>query len=69
MKSATALKISLLIIVLALLTSCASSQSYSAASDPCSFQNQKKIDNRKGKRVEAPPSKTTPIGGNYRIRG
>ncbi|MDR1951233.1 MAG: hypothetical protein LBP96_03275 [Bacteroidales bacterium] len=69
MKLATVLKVSLLLIVLGLLASCASSNQpayRSSVPDHCQFQPHKKVSSKK--KVDAPPSRVTPIGGNYSVR-
>ncbi len=69
MKTAIILRISVLLLILGLLASCASSQPTSyRTSVPahCGFQEYKKP--KQQKRTQAPPSKTTPIGGNYKVR-
>ena len=71
MKSSILLRISLLIIALTLLGSCAPSHQpvrRSSVPDHCSFQPHKKTPNAKAKKPESPPARTTPIGGNYSIR-
>jgi hypothetical protein len=73
MKSAIALKVSLLIIVLGLLTSCGSPQKTthshrSSVPEHCGFQEHKKVNKKKSKKAQKPPSKVTPIGGNYKVR-
>jgi hypothetical protein len=73
MKLSTALKISLMLIILGLLASCASSNQpvyRSSVPTHCTFENRSKQSNPKKIRrtPEAPPSKTTPIGGNFSVR-
>ena len=104
MKSAFALKISLFIIVLGLLTSCAPSsqvtyrgapqaiyKGYSRATyrgappetskgaaraisrkaemiERCSFENIQKVNYKRSRKIENPPTRVTPIGANYSIR-
>ncbi|MCL2027288.1 MAG: hypothetical protein FWG79_02255 [Bacteroidales bacterium] len=74
MKLAIVLKMSLLIISLVFLASCASSSApvaYRSSVPPhCAFANQHNRSNPK-KVTRAPeraPSRTTPIGGNYSVR-
>ena len=70
MKLANILKISLLLLCLGFLASCASPQPAYKGSVPehCQFQPHRKVDNKKARRVEAPPSRVTPIGGNFSVR-
>ena len=72
MKLITALRISLLVIILGFsLASCASSQrpvARTSVPEHCAFQPHRKTTNKKAKRTESPPARTTPIGGNFRVR-
>jgi len=72
MKLIIALRISLLLIALSFLASCASKKNQpvfrSSVPEHCNFQNQKRQDSRKLRKAEAPPSRVTPIGGNFRVR-
>ncbi|MCL2682666.1 MAG: hypothetical protein FWE63_04160 [Bacteroidales bacterium] len=74
MKRSTILKISLLVIVSGLfLVSCAPAArpaTRSSIQDHCRFENQQNRSNPRKvtRKPEAPPYRTTPIGGNYRVR-
>ncbi|MDR0438281.1 MAG: hypothetical protein LBH22_08295 [Bacteroidales bacterium] len=74
MKPFSILKTALLIVISALFfASCAPARSTSTRSsvpDHCRFENQHNRSNPKKvtRKPEAPPYRTTPIGGNYRVR-